>query len=310
MKPHHRPFDETRNDFEKMWRFLEEDYGHKQERFIWHYSRLGDWKYGLWCEHKYVPSFFRRHAELWLDAFEQLLGFVLSEDGEEVFFILTLQGYEYLYAEILAWTLQNWGPRFPRLLTEVHEYQPEALAALQSKGFRREGLAATTRQYDLLEKAAEPGRLPAGYRIVDMCENGDFRSKSLLYKAGFSDEDHVTEFELLRFEYSRENPAYDPRFDLSVITPEGIHVAGCVGFHDPVYGIAEIEKVCTHFHYRRLGLAEAAIKECFERLKKAGMNKAYITGYSEGANALYEKLGPCWQKQWFHYAVASKEQPK
>ncbi|HSL43470.1 MAG TPA: GNAT family N-acetyltransferase [Anaerolineales bacterium] len=310
MKPYHRPFDDTHNDFEKMWRFLQQDYGHKQERFIWHYSRLGDWKYGLWREQKYIPSFFRKHSELWVDAFDQLLGFVLSEDGEEVFFIFTLQGYEYLYAEMLDWTLHNWGPRFPRLLTEVHEYQAEALAMLQNRGFRSEGVVATTRQYDLMTKEAKPIQLPAGYRIMDMCENGDFHNKSLLYNAGFGNEDHVTDFELLRFEYSRENPAYDPRFDLSVVTPEGLHVAGCVGFHDPVYGIAEIEKVCTHYQHRRQGLAEAVIRECFQRLKKAGMKRAYITGYSEGANALYEKLGPCWQKQWFHYELAQQERRK
>ena len=304
MKPYHRPFDDTRNDFEKMWRFLQQDYGYKQERFIWHSSRLGDWKYGLWREQKYVPSFFRKHAELWVETFDRILGFVLSEDGEEVFFIFTLPGYEYLYSDILDWTLENWGTRFPKLLTEVHEYQTEALAVLQSRGFRSQGVVATTRQYDLMTKEAEPIQLPAGFCVMDMHQNGDFRHKSLLYKAGFGKEDHVTDFELLRFEYSRENPAYDPRFDLSVVTPEGNHLAGCVGFHDPVYGVAEIEKVCTHYQYRRMGLADAVIRECFQRLKKAGMKMAYITGYSVGANALYENLGPCWQNQWFHYELA------
>jgi GNAT superfamily N-acetyltransferase len=286
-----------------MWRFLEEDYARKQERFIWHYSRLGDWMYGLWREAKYIPTFFRDHAELWVDPFDRLLGFVLSEDGEEVFFMFALQGYEYLFEDMLDWTLQNWGPRFPRLLTEVHEYQAEALAVLEGRGFRSHGVVATTRQYDLLAKEAAPIHLPAGFHIMDMCENKDFCNKGLLYKAGFGNENHVTDFELLRFAYSRENPAYDPRFDLSVVTPEGIHAAGCVGFHDPLCGIAEIEKVCTHYQYRRQGLAEVAIRECFQRLKKAGMKQAYITGYSESANALYQKLGPCWQKQWYHYEL-------
>jgi ribosomal protein S18 acetylase RimI-like enzyme len=305
MKAYHRPFDIDGADFEKMWRFLQEDYGHKHERFVWHASRLGDWKYGLWREQKYVPSFFRKHAELWVDGFDRLLGFVLSEDGEEVFFLFAVQGYEYLYADMLDWTVQNWGTRFPRLVTEVHECQAELLAILESRGFRSRGVVATTRQYDLLEKETEPNPLPDGFQIVDMSVNGDFRNKSLLYRAGFGDEDYVTDFELLRFEYSRENPAYDPRFDLSVVTPEGLHVAGCVGFHDPVYGIAEIEKVCTHYQYRRRGLAEAVIRECFVRLKQAGMRQAYITGYSDSANALYQKLGPCWQKEWSHYELSS-----
>src|SRR5512138_3226382 len=156
MKAYHRPFDPARNDFEKMWRFLQQDYAQKQEKFIWHFSRLGDWKYGLWDEKKYIPSFFRDYAELWVDAFDHLLGFVLSEDGEEVFFIFTLPGYEYLYADILDWTIEHWLPRFSRLLTEVHEYQPEALAMLESRGFCSQGVVATTRQYDLHAKAVEP----------------------------------------------------------------------------------------------------------------------------------------------------------
>jgi ribosomal protein S18 acetylase RimI-like enzyme len=307
VKPYHRPWSEARNDFEKMWRFLQQGYAQKQEQFVWHFSRLGDWKYGLWDEKKYVPSFFRNYAELWVDAFDQLLGFVLSEDGEEVFYIFTRHGYEYLYADILDWTIEHWGPRYPVLKAEVHEYQEEALACLESRGFCSAGVVAMTRQYDLLARPDETIELPAGYRIMDMCENGDFRNKALLYKGGFGDEDEVSEFELLRFEYSRENPAYDPRFDLSVVTPEGVHAAGCVGFHDPVQGIAEVEKVCTHYQYRRQGLAEAVIRECFRRLKKAGIKRAYITGYSVGANALYEKLGPCWQKQWFHYELSRKE---
>jgi hypothetical protein len=193
MKPYHRPFNLDGDDFEKMWRFLQQDYAHKRERFVWHYSRLGDWKYGLWREQKCVPSFFRKHAELWVDAFDQLLGFVLSEDGEEVFLMFTLQGYEYLYADMLDWTLRNWEHHFPRLLTEVHEYQVEALAILESSGFRSHGVAAITRQYDLLAQEAEPIPLPAGLRITDMYENGDFRGKSLLYKAGFEKEDHLTD---------------------------------------------------------------------------------------------------------------------
>jgi hypothetical protein len=35
-----------------------------------------------------------------------------------------------------------------------------------------------------------------------------------------------------------------------------------------------------------------------------GFRQAYITGYSDRANAFYKKLGACWQKQWFHYELA------
>jgi ribosomal protein S18 acetylase RimI-like enzyme len=136
-----------------------------------------------------------------------------------------------------------------------------------------------------------------------MGKNADYPSKALLYTNAFQNQDQVSEFELLRFEYSRENPAYDPALDLSVVTSDGIHVASCTGFPDPAHRMAEIEKICTHPQYRRQGLAEAVISACFHQLSNRGIEKAYITGYSAAANGLYEKLDPCQQKQWFHYEL-------
>ena len=300
-----RPFDITRNDFERMWRFLQQDYGQKQDRFVWLFCRLGDWKYGLWNEKKYLPSFFRNHAQLWVDGFDRLLGFVLSEDGGNIFFIFTLHGYGYLYTDIMEWTIQHWRPRYATLKTEVHEYQGEVLAQLENRGFCSLGAVANTWEYDLLKKENEAVRLNSDFRIVDMGENADYRSKALLNVNAFDNRSQVSEFDLLRFEYSRESPAYDPSFDFSVVTLEGMHVASCVGFHDPTCGVAEIEKICTHNQYRRQGLAEAVVMECFQRLRKRGIERAYITGYSEEANGLYEKLGPCKHKQWFHYELGA-----
>jgi ribosomal protein S18 acetylase RimI-like enzyme len=181
------------------------------------------------------------------------------------------------------------------------------MVSLERRGFHSLGIIAVTRVYDLTEKVCEPVRLKPHYRIVDMVENGDYRGKGLLYLNGFSGKDEVSEFDLARFAYSRESPAYDPRCDLSVIAPGGAHVATCVGFNDPDYRMAEIEKVCTHSDYRRQGLAEAVIRECFHRLHQRGIAWAYITSYGPEADALYEKLGPCGHKQWFHYALETSD---
>lgn len=301
-----RQFDEDQSDFEKMWRFLQQDYAARRDGFIWLFSRLGDWKYGLWNAKKNNLTFFQENARLWLDETDQLVGFVLSEDGDNIFFILSLPGYDDLYPQILSWTVQHWGPRYPSMKTEVHEHQTEALAVLAERGFRSLGEVAVTRKYDLTVKVGEIVRLPEGLRIVSMAENGDYFSKALLNKNGFQDEDQVSDLELQRFAYSRQNPAYDPRFDFSVVTSEGVHVATCVGFNDPAYRVAEVEKVCAHNRYRRLGLAEAVIRECFQRLRQRGIETAYITGYSGEANGLYEKLGPCKHKRWFHYELEQK----
>jgi GNAT superfamily N-acetyltransferase len=305
MQVNSRPFDPSRDDFEKMWRFLQRDYAYRTDRFVWLFSRLGDWKYGLWNEKKVFPSFFRNHAQLWVDGFDQLLGFVLSEDGNNVFYILTSHGYAYLYADILDWTIRNWLPRYGTLKSEVHEFQDEAIAQLEKRGFRHAGLVATTRAYDLSSKVEEPVVLASGFHILDMREGKDYYGKGVLYVNAFDDRTQINDYDLLRFEYSRESPAYDPSFDLSVVANDGTHVASCVGFNDPAYSVAEVEKICTHQGYRRQGLAEAAIRECFHRLHRRGIERAYITGYSDAANRLYERLGPCGHKRWFHYELGA-----
>lgn len=297
----HRPFDDNRGDFEKMWRFLQEDYACRGDQFVWLFSRLGDWKYGLWSEKKYFPNFFNQHAQLWVDAFDQVDGFVLSEDGGSLFFIFTRCGFDYLYADILDWTLRQWGPRYESLQTEIHEHQREAISLLERGGFRPQGAAATTRSYDLRSVPDQATVLPPGFRIQDMRQDPDYRAKGLLFANGFQDKDEVSELDLLKFAHSRRSPAYDAALDLSVVSDAGLHVASCVGFNDPQYSVAEVEKVCTHNRYRRLGLAEAVIRECFRRLRQRGIQTAYITAYGDEADRLYEKLGPISRRQWFHY---------
>ena len=83
----------------------------------------------------------------------------------------------------------------------------------------------------------------------------------------------------------------EAEFDLSIINPQGEHVAGCEAFIDYENGVAEIERVCTHSGYRRRGLAKAVIESCFHRLRSHGIYTAYITGWNEATNNLYGKLG-------------------
>ena len=112
MPIYNRPYNPDGPDFVKMWRLLQQDYARRKDNFVWLVSRFGDWKYGCWREAKYFPMFFRRNAQLWLDGFDEVNGFVLSEDGENIFFIFTRPGYDHLYGEILDWTIANWGPRY------------------------------------------------------------------------------------------------------------------------------------------------------------------------------------------------------
>ena len=305
MKISNRAYDEKCNDFKKMWDFLINDYSYRKDEFIWTLGRITDWKYNLSKEKKYVPSFQRKNAQLWLNGFDELVGFAISEDGDNMFFIFTRPGYEHLYNAILNWVMNNWNNRDRVLVTEIHEFQKGAMEILENNGFNKKGPVATTRKYSLIDKVNDEFILEPGFSVVDMVVNQDYKSKRLLQRNAFRNVNVVTELDLITYEYDREeSPIYNPFYDLSVIDINGVHAAGCIAFVDYENKYAEIERVCTHSGYRRKGLAEAVIRECFKRLRSEGIEFAYITGYSEKANGLYEKLGPVTHRNWFHYELS------
>lgn len=313
MRIYHRHYVHTGEDFNRMWSFLRRDYAARKDSFLWSHGRLGDWKFGIWNETKADLNFFRQHAELWLDAYGEVQGFVIDEDGDNRIFILASRSFEALYPSMLDWAVEHWLPRHPTLRVEVHEDQAQLLALLAERGFKPLGEVATTRAYDLTHNFyPAPPALPPGFRFVDMAENGDYAGKAELYLDGFEGQDAVREHDLARFGYSRQNPAYDSTLDFSVISDTGLHAATCVAFRGPGNRVAEVEKVCVRREYRRQGLGAAVIQACLERLAERGFKRAYLTGYSDEANALYEKLFPAARKVWRQFELenpAAEKQP-
>ena len=106
--------------------------------------------------------------------------------------------------------------------------------------------------------------------------------------------------------FARENPIYHAETDLCVIAPDGTFVSGCEALIDTQNLEADIERVCTHSDYRRRGFARVVIQECLYRLRDMGIKKAYITGYSEGAIALYSSLGAEKRTESFVYKYRSE----
>jgi ribosomal protein S18 acetylase RimI-like enzyme len=68
---------------------------------------------------------------------------------------------------------------------------------------------------------------------------------------------------------------------------------------------ADIERICTHSCFRKRGFARAVIQECLDRLREMGMCRAYITGYSHEAIALYGSLGAAEQSKMVIYETAA-----
>jgi ribosomal protein S18 acetylase RimI-like enzyme len=149
--------------------------------------------------------------------------------------------------------------------------------------------------------------LAPGFTIVDMATHPDYRRQRLLRDEAFGNRPAATEEEVQRelrfYNYAHTGPIYHPACDLCVMAPDGQLVAGCEALIDAWNAAADIERVCTHSAFRRRGFARAVIQECLARLRAMGLRRAYITGYSPAALALYGSLGHVAESQSFVYEM-------
>ncbi len=294
----HRPFDSSGTDFGDMLRLIIGDAAARGDDFVWQPGRLVDWHYGLWTDRKRIPDFFAQHAELWFDGLTGLAGFVLSENGDGDVAILVGPGYEFLRSELAAWAAGVRISRWSTLTIEARETDDAWLKNLGSVGFESRGRVATTRTYDLAAQTRVPIRIPDGLSIVDMTSSPDYIAKRTLQVNAFQGYDIPTEADLWAGDHVRTSPIYDAALDLSVVDAQGRHLASCEAFVDYPHQLVEVERICTHSDHRRRGLAEAVVRTCFQRLFVRGLRTAHITGFSQVANSLYEKLGAVGVGHW------------
>jgi ribosomal protein S18 acetylase RimI-like enzyme len=304
MKTTHRSYDEEAGDFHRLCRFVRDHHAQVRARSSWCLSRIVDWKYGLYENKLAVPAFCDRNAHLWFDAFGDLAGFAIAENGDAGFAIITLDGYQFLFEEILRWVLQAWGDRGPRFSIEITARQHAEAGVLERWGFRRRA-TFYTRCFDLTREPEPRMPLERGFTIVDMATHPDYRRQRILRDDAFGNPAPSTEDALRRelrfYNYSHEGPIYHPQTDLCVMAEDGRFVAGCEALIDARNAEADIERVCTHSDFRRRGFARAVIQECLARLRDMGLRRAYITGYSPEAIALYGSLGHVSEAQSFLY---------
>lgn len=294
MRTLHRSYAEGAGDFNRISRFITGNQPYLRRHSTWCLGRFVDWKYGLWGNKLSVPGFWEQNAHLWFDGFEELAGFAIAEDGGSDIAILTAEGYRFLFEEILQWALEHWGSRGPALSIEITALQTLEAGLLERKGFQREDTFYTS-HFDLTAGLVARYPLEEGFAIVDMATHPDYRAQRILRQNAFHGESDLSEEELNRtlslYNHTHEGPIYHPQTDLCISAPDGAFVAGCEALIDARNAEADIERVCTHSRYRRRGFARAVIQECLYRLRDMGLRRAYITGYSPEAIALYDSLG-------------------
>ena len=311
MKITHRYYSEENGDFHRLVHFFITVGGVPRTQSAWCLGRLVDWKWARFEKKRSFASFCDENAHLWFDAFGELAGFAISENGGADFHILTLDGYRFLYEEMLSWVLENWQGRFspsnPSFSTEITEHQGWEIRLLERFGFRCVE-TFLTRRFDLTRELAPRTPLEPGFSIVDMKSHPDYRAQAILRANAFQGKNLLSEeelnFRLKFYNYSLQGPIYHPETDLCVMTEDGRFVSGAEALINARCLEADIERVCTQSEFRQRGFARAVSLECMVRLKEIGMRNAYITGYSPAAIALYGSMGHADEFRSFIYETA------
>ena len=85
-------------------------------------------------------------------------------------------------------------------------------------------------------------------------------------------------------------PLYRRDLDLVAVSRTGAVAAFCTVWFDDVTRTGLFEPVGTVPEHQRRGLAKALLAEGLVRLKRIGATMAFVSGGSDGANALYESV--------------------
>jgi len=298
MRTTHRNYSEELGDFNCLIHFFNTVGGVSRTQSAWCLGRIVDWKWARYEKKRAYLSFCDENAHLWFDGFGKLAGFAISESGDAPFHVLTLDGYRFLYEEMLQWVLENWEDRVPAkgpcFSTEITEHQPWEIRMLERYGFRCTD-TFYTRRFDLTRELAPRVPLEPGFSIVDMKSQPDYRAQAILRANAFQGKSLLSEEEmntpLKYYNHSLQGPIYHPDTDLCVMAEDGSFVAGAEALINAHCLEADIERVCTRSDFRRRGFARAVSLECMYRLKEFGIRNAYITGYSPAAIALYGSMG-------------------
>lgn len=297
MKTTHRNYSEEQGDFNRLAKYFTQRTTERRTRATWCLGRYVDWKYGIYANKRAFASFCEENGHVWFDGFGELAGFVLSESGDATFSIMTLDGYRFLFEEMLQWAMETWKDRATpecNLSTELTEYQEWEIKILERYRFHPR-VTFFTRRWDLTQDLVPRTPLEEGFTVVNMKTHPDFHAQAILRANAFQKKDCLIDEEMNErikfFNYNMCGPLYHPDTDLYVLAPDGRFASGCEALINAPALEADIERVCTHSDFRQRGFARAVIQECLYRLKDMGIRNAYITGYSQAAIALYGSIG-------------------
>jgi mycothiol synthase len=279
----------THTDIElkEMQDLLIDSYSHNSTPINWFFSRFQNWHYA----HNFNTSEddIRKLSDkvrLWRSNGGQLVGFCISEYGEEEFHIQVHPNYREVEKDIIQWINDRHTGNRTTLVLEEDTYRIENL---KSAGFQQKCHSKNIYAYDM-SLTAPNAQLKDGFRVSSLSELKDFDTFFIAKDAAFPHAGSSKQ----RFKTKSQAPGYYYEWNIIIMTPEKQCVSFCTVWPDLINKMAEIDPVGTHPDFQGKGLAKAMLSNVFSRLKNAGIEMAYIDTGAEPfpANFLYKSLEP------------------
>ena len=262
----------------------------------WHVSR---WDYWWWFAN---PSL--EHLPLTESVF------IWETEGGQIAAVLNPEGLGQVFPQV--------DPRFrsAKLEEEIIALAEERLAATGKSGRRkvwlwtgskdemRQGIL-THRGFQrvdepheqevmhrrLLDEPLPDAPVVPGYTVRALGDGLELLERCYASGLGFHDDDIATARDNRDhpewYHRIQSAPLYRRDLDLVAVAADGSIASFCTIWFDDVSRTACFEPVATVPAHRRRGLGKAVMIEGLHRLKRLGAKVAFVSGYSEAANALY-----------------------
>ena len=311
MKPTPRPY-QSEADFWRMREFLRQVFvlNQRLER-NWHVARLdyARWHSLLNCAKLRLEDV----VTLWEQA-GQLAAFLMPDGGlgEAHFAVHPAWRTPELEEEMLAVAEARLASVEPdgsrKLCVWAHEQDQPLQELFRRHGYQQESWPEYQWRRDLDTPVAD-APLAGGYTIRALGEGLELLERCYASGLGFHAGDIRIAVENRDdptwYRNIQTAPLYRRDLDLVAIAPDGAIAAFCTIWFDDVTRSAYFEPVATVPSHQRRGLGKALLTEGLRRLPRMGATRAFVSGYSPAANALYRsvmggehELYVPWVKQW------------
>ncbi len=148
--------------------------------------------------------------------------------------------------------------------------------------------------------------LPPGYTVRALGDMDELPARSWASWKAFHPDAPDEDYEGWEWYLNIQRcPLYRRDLDLVAVAPEGEIVAFTTIWYDDVTRSAYFEPVGTMPAHQRRGLGRAILSEGLRRLQRLSAQRAFVSGYEPGPNALYSSVlsaehdrNEQWVKRW------------